>query len=332
MRLNYVIALLLVSQVFTLRNLDDATADPCNASKPEAESVLKSTQYKCDLALNSEVVITAGKIAFKDKYLCISGGTPATNAKLSEVYVDADGDYCFPHIYITGLYNRFSNYNKMFYFRILASNNSNFTNNLKVRFYFSTNTVPELDDLFKELTQNISYTKCLNKQLLNKVFESGKTYNLSSAKLATGKKTPSEIKEEITKIEALIAKLKKDLDSESKNHANLESSCSTLSAELEIIEADLQAKNDEAENLDNSINNYKESIKNLNAAIVDNSAGIKLEEDRIKQAQENYNNAMTQLKALMPTEADDLSEIDKKVEALDIGAVNKIVSSFVNIL
>lgn len=315
MKAKICIVLILISQLLlinSLRNLDDV-------------------KFKVDVSVNDEYILKDGILDLQQKYICVHGGTPS-NSIFTREPAEINGEYCFPHLYISAIFSRFNPFTQFFYFRIHSAEGSGYSDNLQVKYYFKGNQVADLDAMFKGLTQQIVDTKADAKKITDILFDRANNYNNLSTKLSTGNKSIPEIQSEIDDYNTKITATKSDLQAEQINYNNLSTTCSTLQKEHNEEIAILQDLNDKAENLDNTINNNKISIDTFDTSLVNNEKAIANAKDRIHNAQTNYREALSELKTMLPTESEKLDDIDKKVVAKDLAGANTVIDSFVNIL
>ena len=315
--------LIFASQVYTgssLRYLDERWAG-------------RTTDLIADLSINGEIVVQQCRVNHSEHphYLCCTGGTPSNSILLREP-VMISGSYCFPHIYMVGLFSRFNPFNQSFSFRLHAPPDAGFSDNLRVRFLLQEDVVDDLNTMFKELSDLVVASKTEMKRLTDLLLERADRYNQLSAKRSTGNKSITEIQAEIQVYQAKVTQVTAKIQDENMKLNTLKAECEIATKSLQEQASDLSVLINKAVNIDNTINNNLLSIKTLEDSATDNAKAIKDATDRKNTAKENLHKNLEELRVLLPTEGENLDKISELVEKRDLAGVNTLVDSFVNVL
>lgn len=288
--------------------------------------------FRCNMSISidetRETVIVDGELVLDDRYICVKGGTPANHPFLEEAAF-IDGKYCFPHIFMTGLFNRFNPFTQYFYFRIHSPEGAGYKQNIKIKYHFTGQNVEDLEKMFEKLNKMVQATKAEVKVLTDKLFEQANEYNKVTSKLLVNDKSIPEIIEEIDEYKVKIAALKEQITENQIQVNDLTATCDSRTMDLAVVVEELTALNDKAENLDNSINSNKLSIQSFHDALTDLNKVIEETQARIDASDAAIKHSLKECKKILPTYTEKLDGIQTLINERKTEEVNTEIDSFV---
>lgn len=296
--------------------------------------------YKCNLNLNGEEVIIEGNIELHENLLCIIGGTPANSIELKKIPV-INGKRCFPYSDFKYIDNNFSKLRKVLYFNTYSIEGSSITQNIRVEIEFtdSTQTPEDLEIMFTKITEDLNDSKIKFKKGADELFRLSNEYNALVVRFATGLKSRPEIEREIAENQVSIDAADAELNKARIRYNDHQADCTTSDAEREEALANLRNKRAKLENLLNTIYNNRQSIKSYEEGLFNKERAVAACRKVRDAAHEVCNSTITTLKEKLPTEIEDLNEVDTEINAelkgvsanVRIQEVNKLIDEFVNV-
>lgn len=295
--------------------------------------------YELTLILNGEEVITEGKLSLSEAYLCIQGGIVANSILLNKLTI-IDGKHCFPYVDFKYLDNNFSRIKKVLLFNTYGFEGTQLSDNLRVEVVFTgavdTDT---LEKMFEVINQDMTEVKIVAKTLTDKIFQSANEYNGLVVRFATGLKSRPEIEKEIEDNQKEIEKTEEELGRAKIRYNDYQADCTTSDAEREDALANLRNKRAKLENLNNTIYNNRQSIKSYEEGLYNKERAVEACRKVRDAAHEVCESTISTLKEKLPTEIEDLNEVENEIEAdlkgvdanTRIQAVTKLIDEFVNV-